>query len=711
MRHIGAWTLEEIPVPREIRLPDAGLELSNYATLTPVLNRLARQSSAGFRHLAVTALGVWAALTLLSIAVFASHGLTAQYFVGTDWVGPPVRRGVDRSISNTSMSLRWMLTPPPAFSVQWSGYVFIDRPGVYTFATTSDDGSFLHIDGRLVVDNGGEHAALTRDGRIQLDTGPHNVVLQFFQARGSSYSIDWLWGRDPQSLSSVPLWALSTRPQTYAMTLVAWFVGWLWWLSTIIVAGLMLWIAITRIRLTWEATARAAGMVVLAVALGYFYVAGASAHATQINTSKARGDQSAFLWEAELIYQNWHGQNPPFLIGGRNYMPLYGAYQALFWGPWMSDEEFFEIAKVRNIWLSLILLALLGVIFRLHLPPLPALNLTLIVAFGYFIFRAGYTQPELLFYFMFFCAFLAFCYLFESRRNGARLLLGALTGALCALAHLTKAAMLPLVAIGFGVYGIREIATLGRGWLQGAATRRKALAEFIPRAAAGVAAAACFLAVLYPYISNSKRVYGSYFFNVNTTFYIWYNDWPEASVGTRLHHDDEGWPTLPESEIPSMGRYLQTHSIRQIGDRVAGGFADMFWGSYNGFWYLKYVAAYAAFAVALVAAQPGAFMALIDRHRATASFIALYAVVYLVATAFYAPISGTGTIRFLLTHVAPFMFVLSCFFVRQPFSDTTWRIGGTTVTARHVHLFVTITVALDLVFVLWPRLMTTYGGF
>ena len=67
---------------------------------------------------------------------------------------------------------------------------------------------------------------------------------------------------------------------------------------------------------------------------------------------------------------------------------------------------FFEVAKRANIYLSLALLVVLGVIFFRELPGLAATNLTGILAFGIFVFKAGYAQSELLFYFLMFVTFL-----------------------------------------------------------------------------------------------------------------------------------------------------------------------------------------------------------------------------------------------------------------------------------------------------------------
>ena len=84
---------------------------------------------------------------------------------------------------------------------------------------------------------------------------------------------------------------------------------------------------------------------------------------------------------------------------------------------------------------------------------------------------------------------------------------------------------------------------------------------------------------------------------------------------------------------------------------------------------------------------------------------------YLIGTAFYAPISGTGTTRFLLAHVAPLLFVIAYFGTRTRFRDTQWVTGGVTVVPAHVQILIAVTISLDLIFTVWTRLMGTYGGF
>src|SRR6185436_3850933 len=89
---------------------------------------------------------------LLSTLVLPPFGLRAKYFSTDNWSGPPMLQGVDREMSTALLRER-TTNFVSRYSVEWSGFLVVHRPGVYRFTTNSDDGSELAVDNRTVVFN------------------------------------------------------------------------------------------------------------------------------------------------------------------------------------------------------------------------------------------------------------------------------------------------------------------------------------------------------------------------------------------------------------------------------------------------------------------------------------------------------------------------------------------------------------------------------
>jgi S1-C subfamily serine protease len=70
------------------------------------------------------------------------------------------------------------------FGAEFEGYVQVLAEGLYTFSTTSDDGSQLFIDGQLIVNNDGLHGAIESEGMVRLAAGYHALRVTFFEAQG-----------------------------------------------------------------------------------------------------------------------------------------------------------------------------------------------------------------------------------------------------------------------------------------------------------------------------------------------------------------------------------------------------------------------------------------------------------------------------------------------------------------------------------------------
>jgi hypothetical protein len=195
----------------------------------------------------IVALGVVAVAGIGRAALGVSHGLSAEYFINPDRAGAPAFSGVDLELSTKQLSHRWRDAPPETFSARWRGYLAVNRSGLYRFATTSDDGSWVYVDGRPVVDNGGTHGPRTQSGQIFLERGPHFVLVEYFQA-GGTLALEWSWARDAESSVPVPAWLLSQRRASYATAVAARGLEWVLWLSLAVAVASALTVAAPYLR-------------------------------------------------------------------------------------------------------------------------------------------------------------------------------------------------------------------------------------------------------------------------------------------------------------------------------------------------------------------------------------------------------------------------------------------------------------------------------
>ena len=78
------------------------------------------------------------------------------------------------------------------FGYVFTGYLDVPEDGIWDFALRSDDGALLEIDGKIVVDNDGSHAAYTATGRIPLKKGPHPFRLSYLEDY-EGQSLFWAW--------------------------------------------------------------------------------------------------------------------------------------------------------------------------------------------------------------------------------------------------------------------------------------------------------------------------------------------------------------------------------------------------------------------------------------------------------------------------------------------------------------------------------------
>jgi hypothetical protein len=85
-------------------------------------------------------------------------------------------RPFDSGFPNVTSRFEW-------FAIRYTGEIRIrqSQEGKYTFRLTSDDGSRLIIDNKVVINNDGQHPTTAVEGSIVLMEGIHQVTIDYFQ--------------------------------------------------------------------------------------------------------------------------------------------------------------------------------------------------------------------------------------------------------------------------------------------------------------------------------------------------------------------------------------------------------------------------------------------------------------------------------------------------------------------------------------------------
>jgi len=89
------------------------------------------------------------------------------------------------------------------YGIQFEGLVKVPEEGLYTFYTSSDDGSRLSIGDEVVVNNDGLHAVQRKSGLVRLPAGLHPVTISFFE-QGGDEELVIFWEGPGFSLQVVP---------------------------------------------------------------------------------------------------------------------------------------------------------------------------------------------------------------------------------------------------------------------------------------------------------------------------------------------------------------------------------------------------------------------------------------------------------------------------------------------------------------------------
>ena len=121
----------------------------------------------------------------ISISIFkADPGLEASFYEGEWNLLPDFRKLSPKEkeiISNVSPG---KYAGKERYGIVMNGYVQISADDIYNFYLSSDDGSALYIDDKLVINHDGLHGMTEKKGAVALAAGFHSIRVEFFEKTG-----------------------------------------------------------------------------------------------------------------------------------------------------------------------------------------------------------------------------------------------------------------------------------------------------------------------------------------------------------------------------------------------------------------------------------------------------------------------------------------------------------------------------------------------
>lgn len=376
-----------------------------------------------------------------------------------------------------------------------------------------------------------------------------------------------------------------------------------------------------------------------------FYVWGAIQHSSLVNIRTQtgdidHGDQEAYLQAIKKTRE----ENFRYL-GDRTRMPLYNFFQAIFYTSGISDAQLFIQAKFINIVFSLFLLYLIFVFNQRYLSKFSNIVFILIVSFSVFLPRSAYVQPELLYFTLSYFAFVYFCRTIKNEKLSDTIWVAILA----AFAYLTKASML----LGVELFVFSLFMLNPKSFIRTKIITILIIFIFV------------FLSILAPYIIQTKKIYGSYFFNY-ATVYMWREKWDDVLPLDKQLKNVEYLRSLPKNQLPSLPKYLREHSIHHLAFRMISGIVlniGILLGTYASLstailiLYIPFLAFFTFTKNRLTY-----FRRYLNQNKKIIIFISSYLLLYFLAFSWYAPI-GVGP-RFILPLYMPTLFSVFYLFER-----------------------------------------------
>lgn len=431
------------------------------------------------------------------------------------------------------------------------------------------------------------------------------------------------------------------------------------------------------------------------------YLWGASCQGDKVNIKMHGTDQAAYLNYAKKISQTNFKH-----MGDRNRMPVYPALISLFYKKGMSDQDFFEKTKKINTGISIIVLIIFYIILTKYACHFDALTAVMVTAFTVFAYKAPYFTAEIIFYGMNFILFI----LISSLLSKPKFQTAFLTGLFGGFTHLTKASVLPALLLCLIFLLSIILSNLYKRFYLKKSYNGPLFRSIQTPVFCGFLVAFVFLIVVSPYIRNSKEHFGKYFYNVNTTFYMWYDSWEEAESGTKAFGDRIGWPDMPEDKIPGLIKYIKSHSLGQISTRFFSGIHTVNYTIYKSYGYIYFIITYTIFLAAIFLHNRKNILLRKDLRKKSLQFffyISFFGSYYLMY-AWYTPIASGN--RFVLALFMPFMFLLIRLLNYARHHNLSFTFGSREIHPSSLSPLILIILTIYMVFVFPFSISTIYGG-
>ncbi len=261
-------------------------------------------------------------------------------------------------------------------------------------------------------------------------------------------------------------------------------------------------------------------------------------------------DENAYLAHAEtiLISENY------WYLGDRNRMPLFNYFLSIFYNLESSEIENYYNLKYANLGLT----SFLAFLFFIKLESkfknkFIFLNLSFLILIIPTFALIHQLLVESIFFISFSLLLVYFEQLNDNPNNKNSIKLG-IVGAVVYFLKFTGLTVFLAISLFSIIFGFLNKRNYFKNYMIAFAT---------------------FFTLTSPYLIENYTNFNKHiFYNVNS-FYIWADSWDEIVEGVRANNDRIGWPTMDESELPSMSKYISEHNVSDIYERFLYGFKSI----------------------------------------------------------------------------------------------------------------------------------------